>query len=179
VDTQGNPLGKLTRSICRPVLAGILGRDSSLVAGASKAPLKVDITEALRRIPNAAAPGGSPADAEALLQQRVKALQVSGASVINAGDEYVINARTPQKCKSPLYVSLQIHSKTVIQPQCRGCMYMHPQGAMEESTSEDSRLLQLAKAATSPLVNELLSPGARIAERLTQLGEIQNDIYPL
>ena len=51
--------------------------------------------------------------------------------------------------------------------------------AMEQAMREDSELLRTAKEATSPLVNELLTPGARAAERVTQLGEILGDTYPM
>jgi hypothetical protein len=39
--------------------------------------------------------------------------------------------------------------------------------------------LELAKNLTSPLVNELLLPSARIAERTRQLNEIAEETYGL
>lgn len=50
---------------------------------------------------------------------------------------------------------------------------------MQQMVMQDSELLRTAKQATSPLVNEGLSLGARVAERVTQLGEILADTYPM
>ncbi|KAI8466437.1 MAG: hypothetical protein J3K34DRAFT_484339 [Monoraphidium minutum] len=129
--------GKLSVDL-GPMIAAALGRDSSLVGGASQEPLSLDITRALLRgggggggddARSEAAGSSGDAGAEDLLRQRVKALQ----------------------------------------------------GAMQGAADEDSALLAAAKDASSPLVNELLLPGARIAERLNQLGEIAVDqpVYPI
>jgi hypothetical protein len=60
---------------------------------------------------------------------------------------------------------------------CRPCRPTpRAQAALNGSAAADREaLLRLAKAATSPLVNELLTPGARAAERLMQGAEILAD----
>lgn len=118
----------LTHVVCalrqaRPVFKSILGTDSKLTKDAHEAPLSFDVSGALRK--EGAEAGESPEIATAMLQQRIKALQVcvmqpcgGHGRRLSAGCAHPLPSR--QRQHQP-FCALQSSWQAPVTPGCSAC----------------------------------------------------------
>lgn len=166
-----------------------MGRDSSLPAQAAAQPFTLDVAPLLGGAAAAGLLGRGAAAENAMatkeeaavaaaaaqreLQRRVAALQAGGARACRGAGRAC--ARPHARWGQPACLDAPAPHRSTRHAHPRPPAARPAQRALESTAAEDSALLQALKDATSPLVNELLTPAARAAERAWQLSRIAAD----